>query len=142
MGVAITRLDGGCTSAAAALAHTTKATATHAHVDAYNSHGLKVPVIAPYVKGSGGEKSAVKEETHAARWGLLRGYSGKATKWVDFVVTDSTRRESCHFHRVVRNGDGVKGKLEKRVLGRVRFRELENRAGITRVGFRPSRCEV
>jgi hypothetical protein len=84
----------------------------------------------------------LKEETHAARWGLLRGYSGKATKWVDFVVTDSTRRESCHFHRVVRNGDGVKGKLEKRVLGRVRFRELENRAGITRVGFRPSRCEV
>ena len=38
----------------------------------------------------------LKKETHAARWGLLRGYSGKATKWVDFVVTDSTRRESCH----------------------------------------------
>ena len=38
----------------------------------------------------------LKEETHAARWGLLRGYSGKATKWVDFVVTDSTRREPCH----------------------------------------------
>ena len=97
------------------------------------------------VSGSSAEsaiKGGFKEETHAARWGLLRGYSGKATKWVDFVVTDSTRRESCHFHRVVRNGDGVKGKLEKRVLGRVRFRELENRAGITRVGFRPSRCEV
>ena len=40
--------------------------------------------------------SDLKEETHAARWGLLRGYSGKATKWVDFVMTDSTRRESCH----------------------------------------------
>src|ERR1035437_4454321 len=103
---------------------------------------LKVPVLGPGVKGAGREIWAVKEETHAARWGLLRGYSGKATKWVDFVVTDSTRRESCHSHRVVRNGDGVKGKLEKRVLGRVRLRELENRAGITRVGFRPSRCEV
>ena len=55
----------------------------------------------------------LKEETHAARWGLLRGYSGKATKWVDFVVTDSTRRESCHFHRVVRNRDGVKGNSGK-----------------------------
>ena len=42
------------------------------------------------------EDLGLKEETHAARWGLLRGYSGKATKWVDFVVTDSTRRESCH----------------------------------------------
>jgi len=51
----------------------------------------------------------VKEETHAARWGLLRGYSGKATKWVDFVVTDSTRREPCHSLRVVRNSCGVKG---------------------------------
>src|SRR5438105_1704951 len=38
----------------------------------------------------------LKEETHAARWGLLRGYSGKATKWVDFVVTGSTRGEPCH----------------------------------------------
>ena len=38
----------------------------------------------------------LKKETHAARWGLLRGYSGKATKWVDFVMTDSTRRESRH----------------------------------------------
>src|ERR1035441_3649544 len=132
----------GCTSAAAALAHTTKATATHACEGAHQSHGLKLPVIAPHVKRGTANNRDLKEETHAARWGLLRGYSGKATKWVDFVVTDSTRRESCHFHRVVRNGDGVKGKLEKRVLGRVRFRELENRAGITRVGFRPSRCEV
>ena len=64
------------------------------------------------VSGSSAEsaiKGGFKEETHAARWGLLRGYSGKATKWVDFVVTDSTRRESCHSHRVVRNGGGVKG---------------------------------
>jgi len=38
----------------------------------------------------------LKRNTHAARWGLLRGYSGNATKWVDFVVTDSTRRESYH----------------------------------------------
>jgi hypothetical protein len=38
----------------------------------------------------------LKKETHAARWGLLRGYSGKATKWVDFAVDDSTRRESFH----------------------------------------------
>ena len=51
---------------------------------------------------------AVKEETHAARWGLLRGYSGKATKWVDFVVTNSTRRESSHLCRLERNSVGVK----------------------------------
>ena len=38
-----------------------------------------------------------KKETHAARWGLMRGYSVKATKWVDFVMTNSTRRESCHL---------------------------------------------
>ena len=38
----------------------------------------------------------------------MRGYSGTATKWVDFVVTDSTRRESCHVLRVLRNADGVK----------------------------------
>src|SRR5229473_3542533 len=42
----------------------------------------------------------LKKETHAARWGLLRGYSSKATKWVDFVMTDSTRRESCHSLKV------------------------------------------
>src|SRR5690242_14125868 len=41
-----------------------------------------------------------KEETHAARWGLLRGCSGKATKWVDFVMADSTRRESCHLFKI------------------------------------------
>jgi hypothetical protein len=45
-------------------------------------------------------KCAVKKETHAARWGLLRGYSGTATKWVDFVVIGSTRREPDHFLRV------------------------------------------
>jgi hypothetical protein len=36
------------------------------------------------VKGEA-KYTRVKKETHAARWGLLRGYSGKATKWVDFV---------------------------------------------------------
>jgi hypothetical protein len=50
----------------------------------------------------------VKKETHAARWGLMRGYSVKATKWVDFVMTDSTRRESCHLLNVT--GDGVEVK--------------------------------
>ena len=55
----------------------------------------------------------LKEETHAARWGLLRGYSGKATKWVDFVVSDSTRRESSHTSSLVRNWDGVKHKWWK-----------------------------
>jgi len=74
---------------------------------------LKIPVIARYVKGAAG-KVAVKEETHAARWGLLRGYSGNATKWVDFVVTDSTRRESCHLFRVVRSEGFVKGKWWKK----------------------------
>ena len=45
-------------------------------------------------------KRRLKEETHAARWGLMRGYSVKATTWVDFVMTDSTRRESCHLLNV------------------------------------------
>src|SRR5438309_5783802 len=45
-------------------------------------------------------QSGLKEETHAARWGLLRGYSGTATKWVDFVVIGSTRREPDHLFRV------------------------------------------
>ncbi len=61
------------------------------------------------------ENRWLKEETHAARWGLLRGYSGKATKWVDFVVTDSTRRESCHTLSVVRNCIGVKCKWWKNI---------------------------
>ncbi len=39
----------------------------------------------------------------------MRGYSGTATKWVDFVVTDSTRRESGHSLRVETIGFGVKG---------------------------------
>jgi hypothetical protein len=55
--------------------------------------------------------SALKEETHAARWGLLRGYSGKATKWVDFVMTDSTRRESCHLLKIMAKPFRVKGLL-------------------------------
>ena len=56
-----------------------------------------------------GNIDRLKEETHAARWGLLRGYSVDATKWVDFVVTDSTRRESCHFTRLERIVSHVKG---------------------------------
>jgi hypothetical protein len=60
------------------------------------------------VKGQAILLCGVKEETHAARWGLLRGYSGKTTKWVDFVVANSTRRESCHSPRVLRNGYDVK----------------------------------
>ena len=76
--------------------------------------GLKVPVSGPGVKGLEGKILAVKEETHAARWGLLRGYSGSATKWVDFVVTDSTRRESCHPFRVERSGSRVKGEIAEK----------------------------
>jgi hypothetical protein len=57
------------------------------------------------------KKCRLKEETHAARWGLLRGYSGKATKWVDFVMTDSTRRESCHSLKVTAKRIGVKRHL-------------------------------
>ena len=54
-------------------------------------------------------------ETHAARWGLLRGCSSKATKWVDFVMTDSTRRESCHSPKISGNSHGVKREIvEKR----------------------------
>src|ERR1700732_4620953 len=57
------------------------------------------------------KKAALKKETHAARWGLLRGYSSKATKWVDFVMTDSTRRESCHSLKVTAKRIGVKRHL-------------------------------
>ena len=57
---------------------------------------LPYPIPGPASSRLGMQNKGLKEETHAARWGLLRGYSGKATKWVDFVVTDSTRRESCH----------------------------------------------
>ena len=54
-------------------------------------------------------------ETHAARWGLLRGCSSKATKWVDFVMTDSTRRESCHSVKISGILCGVKREIvEKR----------------------------
>ena len=35
----------------------------------------------------------LKRESHAARWGLMRGYSGKTTKWVDFVKAGSTQRK-------------------------------------------------
>jgi hypothetical protein len=38
----------------------------------------------------------------------MRGYSVKATKWVDFVMTDSTRRESCHLLNVTGVGVEVK----------------------------------
>src|ERR1700761_7782187 len=76
--------------------------------------GLRVLEPGGYVKGRGKNYLGVKEETHAARWGLLRGYSGKATKWVDFVVTDSTRRESCHRFRVLRIRAGVKGEWWKK----------------------------
>ena len=70
---------------------------------------------------------AVKEETHAARWGLLRGYSGNATKWVDFVVTDSTRRESCHLFRVVRSEGISQGEIGgKAGYGAGSFQGTEN----------------
>jgi hypothetical protein len=78
-------------------------------------------------------KGLLKRETHAARWGLLRGYSCKATKWVDFVMTDSTRRESCHFSKIIRLQNRVKrGIVEKwgqtqnfyRVGGTIKKRKL------------------
>jgi hypothetical protein len=52
-----------------------------------------------------------KEESHAARWGLMRGYSGKATKWVDFVKAGSTQRkreEPCPRKNVLILQGGVK----------------------------------
>ena len=79
-----------------------------------------------------------KEETHAARWGLLRGYSGKATKWVDFVVTDSTRRESCHTLSVVRNWIGVKRQMVEKYttigVSPARWEGFGARAGAVAVG--------
>src|SRR6202044_3610403 len=97
-------------SAAAALAHTTKATATHARGDARHSHGIKDTGFGFWRQVHlSGTNSRLKEETHAARWGLLRGCSRNATKWVDFVVAASTRRETCHASRVVRNAACVKG---------------------------------
>ena len=47
----------------------------------------------------------------------MRGYSCKATKWVDFVMTDSTRRESCHFSKIIRLPDRVKGELWRKEGG-------------------------
>ena len=87
------RLGEGGSNATATITHTTRATS--AGCDVHQSHSLRIEGLRVGVKLEA-EKRRVKEETHAARWGLLRGYSGKATKWVDFVMTDSTRRESCH----------------------------------------------
>ena len=39
----------------------------------------------------------------------MRGYSGKTTKWVDFVMTNSTRREFGHVSKIMIFGGGVKG---------------------------------
>ena len=62
----------------------------------------------------------IKEESHAARWGLLRGYSGKATKWVDFVKAGSTQRkreEPCPKKTLRKVAGGVKGNgCEKSVM--------------------------
>ena len=69
----------------------------------------RLEVLGGRVKSAGQNKGALKRETHAARWGLLRGYSCKATKWVDFVMTDSTRRESCHSLKVTAKRIAVKG---------------------------------
>jgi hypothetical protein len=58
-----------------------------------------------------GEKGEVKKESHAARWGLMRGYSGKATKWVDFVKAGSTQRkreEPCPKRRLRKFRSNVK----------------------------------
>ncbi len=83
--------------AAAAIARTTRATDTGVHVE--RSHRPRVEGIESSVKEKGEETSRsvnnfrLKEETHAARWGLMRGYSGKATKWVDFVKAGSTSRK-------------------------------------------------
>jgi hypothetical protein len=55
----------------------------------------------------------LKEESHAARWGLMRGYSGKATKWVDFVRASSTQRkreEQGSKETLRKSGRGVKGR--------------------------------
>jgi hypothetical protein len=44
----------------------------------------------------------------------MRGYSGKATKWVDFVRAGSTQRkreEPCPFNKVPIIGEEVKQKL-------------------------------
>src|ERR1700712_4918168 len=74
----------------------------------------------------------LKMETHAARWGLLRGCSSKATKWVDFVVADSTRRESRHLLRVMAFFYGVKEFVPSRREGLVKGFWL-------RGGFQPLR---
>ena len=85
----LVRLDGGCTSATAGRDHTTVAQTTGAigagtDRGAQRSHGIQCIGFGDGGQGNG-KIYGLKEETHAARWGLLRGYSGKATKWVDFV---------------------------------------------------------
>lgn len=69
----------------------------------------------------------LKEESHAARWGLMRGYSGKATKWVDFVRTGSTQRkreEPCPKQDSNRNGH-----LSQEIYG------LETAVMVSRIRF-------
>jgi hypothetical protein len=44
----------------------------------------------------------------------MRGYSGKATKWVDFVMTDSTRRESRHSPNLLELSAKVKNQSVKK----------------------------
>jgi hypothetical protein len=135
------RLGEGGSGAAATVAHTTEATATDR--GAHQSHGEKLRVFARQSQAKGPKTRALKRETHAARWGLLRGYSCKATKWVDFVMTDSTRRESCHFSKIIRLPDRVKGELRRNEGGIRAFTGLrvaikERKLWKKRVNFRPN----
>ena len=83
----------------------------------------------------------VKKETHAARWGLLRGYSGNATKWVDFVMTDSTRRESCHSLKIKAKEIGVNRHLRECAgLACVFDHFYQNGTGLIGGGCRPRKC--
>jgi hypothetical protein len=58
------------------------------------------------------KRVGLKRESHAARWGLMRGYSGKTTKWVDFVKAGSTQRkreEPCPKEKSTKDCAGRQG---------------------------------
>jgi GrpB-like predicted nucleotidyltransferase (UPF0157 family) len=96
----------GGSNAAATVALTTEATATGR--DVHQSHSLNHRRFDAGGQVEEQKYVRVKEETHAARWGQMRGYSGKTTKWVDFVMTNSTRREFGHVSKIMIFGGGVK----------------------------------
>ena len=77
----------------------------------------------------------LKGESHAARWGLMRGYSGKTTKWVDFVRAGSTQRKREEPCPKEKNSEGRVGRQGVCLVCAASFR-----GGIWRFGCRFRLC--